>query len=125
LIALAVEVARTLKPIGRKARPGGSETRLTKHQQQIRAWLAPPDGSRGLRLTKAHELLARLGVEVPYSSLHRFAVQYCGFHERNAYQIVIDGESFRKRQRPGEHAARPPRDGPRRRRTSRSWRARA
>jgi DNA replication protein DnaC len=42
----------------------------------------------------------------------------------NAYQIVIDGESFRKRQRPGEHAARPPRDAPRRRPTSRRWRAR-
>jgi DNA replication protein DnaC len=43
----------------------------------------------------------------------------------NAYQIVIDGESFRKRQRPGESAARSPRDAPRRRRAPRSWRARA
>jgi transposase len=87
--ALAGEVARTLKPVGRKARPGDSETRLTKHPQQIRAWLAPPDGSRGLRLTKAHELLARLGVEVPYSSLHRFAVKYCGFHERQRVTVRV------------------------------------
>ena len=43
----------------------------------------------------------------------------------NAYQVVIDGESYRKRQRPGENTARTPRDGSRRKRGLRSWRARA
>jgi len=34
----------------------------------------------------------------------------------NAYQVVMEGESYRKRQRPGEHAARPrpPRNNSRR-----------
>jgi len=79
--ALALEVARRLKPGGGEA-AGESETRLAEHHEQIRRWLAPDDGSRGLRLTKVHELLGRLGVEVPYSSLHRFTVKHCGFHER-------------------------------------------
>jgi len=43
----------------------------------------------------------------------------------NAYQVVIDGERYRKRQRPGENTARTPRDGSRRKRGLRSWRARA
>ena len=29
-----------------------------------------------------HQLLARQGVHVPYSSLHRFAAKHCGFSER-------------------------------------------
>jgi hypothetical protein len=40
---------------------------------EIGAWLPGEDGeARGLRLAKVHQLLARPGVEVPYSSLHRF-----------------------------------------------------
>ena len=44
------------------------------------------------------------------SAIDRFA--------HNAYQVVLEGESFRKRQRPGENGARPrpPRNAPRRRR---------
>jgi len=86
---LALKVARTLKPIGREARPGDSEALLTQHAEQIRQWLAPENGSRGLRLTKAHEILGRLGIEVPYSSLHRFAVKHCGFHERQRITVRV------------------------------------
>jgi len=44
----------------------------------------------------------------------------------NAYQVVIDGESYRKRQRPGENTARAPRDllVSRRKRAARNWRTR-
>lgn len=87
--ALAVEVARNLKPVGRKARAGDSETRLAAHRQRIRQWLVPEDGGRGLRLTKVHELLGRQGIEVPYSSLHRFAVKHCGFQERRRITVRV------------------------------------
>jgi len=43
----------------------------------------------------------------------------------NAYQVVIDGESYRKRQRPGEHTARPPRNASRRKPGPKSWRTRS
>ncbi|HSD10336.1 MAG TPA: IS21 family transposase, partial [Candidatus Binatia bacterium] len=70
--ALALEVARRLKPIGGEG-AGESEARLVEHREQIRKWVVPEDGSRGLRLTKVQDLLERLGVRVPYSSLYRFA----------------------------------------------------
>jgi len=34
---------------------------------------------QGVRLSKARRLLARQGVEVPYATLHRFAVAELGF----------------------------------------------
>jgi transposase len=86
--ALALEVARGLKPIRSEDTVAGeSEARLVEHREQIRQWIAPEDGSRGLRLTKVQELLGRLGVEVPYSSLHRFATKHCGFHERQRITV--------------------------------------
>jgi transposase len=87
--ALALEVARSLKPVGRKAWAGKSEPRLTAHREQIHQWLVPEDGSRGLRLTKVHELLGRQKIEVPYSSLHRFAVKHCGFQERKRITVRV------------------------------------
>jgi hypothetical protein len=36
-----------------------------------------------------HELLGRLGLEVPYTSLHRFAVKHCGFQERNRITVRV------------------------------------
>lgn len=87
--ALALEVARTLKPVGRKAWAGDSEPRLAAHRERIRQWLVPEDGSRGLRLSKVHELLGRQGIEVPYSSLHRFAVKHCGFHQRQRITVRV------------------------------------
>jgi len=87
--ALALKVARSLKPVGRKAQAGESELRLVEHREQIRQWLVPEDGSRGLRLTKVHELLGRQGIEVPYSSLHRFAVKHLGFQERRRITVRV------------------------------------
>jgi hypothetical protein len=46
----------------------------------------------GLRLTKIHRLLARSQVHIPYSTLHRFAVQELGFGRKAATVPVADGE---------------------------------
>ena len=79
---LASQVFRRLSP-GADRGPGDAEQLLLEHAEQIRSWLRPgPEEKRGLRLTKIHQLLARQGVEVPYSSLHRFAVKHCGFSDR-------------------------------------------
>jgi hypothetical protein len=84
---LAAEVGRRLSPAGERG-PGEAETELLPHQEQIRQWLTvKPGEKRGLRLTKVHELLARRGVHVPYSSLHRFAIKHCGFAERRRITV--------------------------------------
>jgi transposase len=77
--ALALAVVAVLRPGTKDRQPGSSETLLAPHQSRLRAWLVPEDGSRGLKLSKVHELLAREGIKVPYSSLHRFVVTHCGF----------------------------------------------
>jgi len=81
---LAVAVAQRVRPVRTSAEPGASQARLWPHREQIRAWLEPATGERGLRLAKVRELLARQGVDVPYSSLHRFAVAHCRFATRRA-----------------------------------------
>jgi transposase len=80
--ALAAAVAARHHPAkGRGA--GEAEERLLPYRERVEAWLKPSAREkRGLRLTKVHQLLAREGIEVPYSSLHRFAVKHCGFSER-------------------------------------------
>jgi hypothetical protein len=79
---LAGEVAARLRPGPRERGPGESEERLGPHREQICTWLKAAEPGRGLTLTKVHKLLRRQGVEVPYSSLHRYAVQHCGFGRR-------------------------------------------
>ncbi len=82
---LAAAVAARHSP-GRDRGPGEVEALLLPHRERIKKWLKPEGPElgqkRGLRLTKVHTLLARQGVVVPYSSLHRFAVNHCGFGER-------------------------------------------
>lgn len=76
---LAGEVCRRHRPAGDRG-PGEVEDELLAHRERITEWLTPPPGQkRGLKLTKVHRLLERLGVRVPYSTLHRFAVKHCGF----------------------------------------------
>lgn len=53
----------------------------------IRGWLGD-----GLSLTNVHGKLVRRGVDVPYRTLHRFAVARCGFGRRAATVRVVDGE---------------------------------
>lgn len=79
---LAVGVARRLSPAGERG-AGEIEQLLLPYADKIRAWLEPAaQEKRGLRLSKVHQLLLREGVEVPYSSLHRFAVKHCGFADQ-------------------------------------------
>ena len=88
--AVASAVARRLRPVRKQEAPGESEALLLPHQAQIEAWLRAEDGGRrGLRLSKVHQLLARQGVEVPYSSLHRFAVGHCGFHAARRLTVRV------------------------------------
>lgn len=89
---LAVRVFRKLQPQG--AEPGESEVLLLPHAKQIRKWLTPePGAKRGLRLTKVQKLLERRGIEVPYSSLHRFAIKHCGFSDRRRMTVrMADSE---------------------------------
>jgi transposase len=43
-------------------------------------------------MVKIEQLLARRGVVVPYRTLHRFAVERCGFGVRGTTVRVVDGE---------------------------------
>ena len=84
---VAREVAARVRPVRDEVSPGESQVQLLPHREQIRAWLSPEDERRGLRLTKVQQLLARKGVAVPYSSLHRFAVDQCGFADRRRLTV--------------------------------------
>jgi len=86
---LAASVARSVRPVSDDEGLGAIEAQLMPQRAAIRQWVSPEDGSRGLRLAKVHELLARHGIEVPYSSLHRFAVSYCGFRERRRVTVRV------------------------------------
>lgn len=77
--ALAAALEQQARPAATRG-AGDVAVTLLPHAAQIRAWLEPPPTERrGLRLTKVHQLLGRLGVHVPYSSLYRFAKAHCGF----------------------------------------------
>jgi transposase len=52
---------------------------LGAHRAQIEAWLG---GDRPLRLVRVHELLAREGVQVGYTTLRRFTRRELGWHKR-------------------------------------------
>ncbi|MBM4419855.1 MAG: hypothetical protein FJ033_16350 [Chloroflexi bacterium] len=86
---LAAAVARSVRPVTEDAGLGAIEAQLLPQRAEIRQWVSPEDGSRGLRLSKVHALLRRQGITVPYSSLHRFAVSYCGFHERRRVTVRV------------------------------------
>lgn len=64
--------------MGRPGAPmaaGQAEQQLKPRSDQIRGWL----NKDHLLLTKVHELLAREGLLVSYSALHRFARKWCDF----------------------------------------------
>jgi hypothetical protein len=79
--SLAVRVLARLRPGPKDPEPGQTEEVLLRYREQIQEWLAGVEGERGrgLTLTKVRRLLGRQGIEVPYSSLHRFAVTHCEF----------------------------------------------
>lgn len=88
---LAGRVLARLRPGPRDAAPGPSEQALAEQEARIRAWLAIDEpGRKGLKLRKVHTLLAREGVVVPYSSLHRWAVRELGFGRQVATVRMAD-----------------------------------
>jgi hypothetical protein len=75
------------------AKPGGTEEVLLQRRVQIQEWL-----EQDLLLSKVHELLAREGILVPYSSLHRFAQKWCDFGKKTSITVrKLEGK-------PGEFA---------------------
>jgi transposase len=93
LIGLVVEAVRPARPGGH----GAAWEVLLEHEQQIRVWVS--GGARDgvtcepLSVVKIEELLARMGVRVPYRTLHRFAVERCGFRSGRGTTVrVADGD---------------------------------
>ena len=66
---------------------GAAWERLLLVEDEIRGWVGEE-----LQLTNIHGKLERRGVAVPYRTLHRFAVERCGFGRRMATVRVADGE---------------------------------
>ncbi len=67
---------------------GAAWESLLGQERRIRDWIENED----LQLTNIHGKLTRLGVNVPYRTLHRFAVERCGFGRRQPTVRVADGE---------------------------------
>ncbi len=84
LIGAVIAAVRPARPDGH----GGSWEELSAREVQIRAWV----GKDGLSIVKIEELLARSGCVVPYRTLHRFAVERCGFRVKSTTVRVVDGE---------------------------------
>ena len=93
--ALSDELIGAVVAAVRPARPNGhgvSWDLLLAHQEQITAWVAGGKGHDPLSVVKIEELLARQGCVVPYRTLHRFAVERCGFRVKTTTVRVNDGE---------------------------------
>jgi transposase len=93
LIGVVVEAVRPARLNGH----GASWEALLAREEQITAWVNGEhgrDGERGepLSIVKIEELLARQGCVVPYRTLHRFAVERCGFRVRSTTMRINDGE---------------------------------
>lgn len=84
---LVGEVCLRVRP-ARPAGRGAAWEALGPEKERIKAWI---DKDK-LNLVKIHDLLSRNGVEVPYRTLHRFAVAECGFGRRQPTVRVADGE---------------------------------
>lgn len=88
LVGLVVEAVRPVRPNGH----GTSWEVLLGNEERIRGWVSGGRGLDPLSIVKIEELLARQGVVVPYRTLHRFAVERCGFRAKTTTVRVVDGE---------------------------------
>jgi len=88
LVGVVVDAVRPVRPNGH----GPSWELLLAHEDQIRAWVTGGEGQAPLSIVKIEELLTRQGVRVPYRTLHRFAVERCGFRAKTTTVRVVDGE---------------------------------
>lgn len=84
LIGQVVAAVRPARPAGH----GAAWESLLAHEARIRDWIEKDE----LQLTNIHGKLTRLGVVVPYRTLHRFAAERCGFGRRQTTLRVADGE---------------------------------
>jgi transposase len=80
LIGQVCEAVRPSRPDGH----GQSWRVLLGEQDTIKDWI-----DHGLTVVKIHELLARRGVEVPYRTLMRFAVERCGAGRRPKATVPV------------------------------------
>lgn len=108
LVGAVVEAVRPVRPNGH----GATWEALIQHEEQIAKWVKGADGQEALSIVKIEELLARKGCPVPYRTLHRFAVERCGFRARSTTVRVADGEpgvacGRRRRSRPRGGTAQP------------------
>jgi transposase len=84
--ALLGQVINAVRP-QRAQGHGLAWDRLLAVEAEIAGWV-----EEGLQLTNVHGKLSRRGVVVPYRTLHRFAVERCGFGRHRATLRVADGE---------------------------------
>jgi transposase len=90
LAALTDELIGEVVAAVRPARPNGhgaSWEALAAREEQVRGWVEDD-----LSIVKIEELLARSGCVVPYRTLHRFAVERCGFRVKTTTVRVADGQ---------------------------------
>jgi len=93
--ALSDELIGAVVAMVRPARPNGHGAAwdlLLAHEEQITKWVDGCEGQPPLSIVKIEELLARQGCVVPYRTLHRFAVERCGFRVKRTTVRVNDGE---------------------------------
>ena len=83
LIGEVVQVVRPVRPGGH----GQAWGQLGACQEQISKQV-----KQGLSVVKIGVLLERQGIVVPYRTLHRFCVEWCGFGRTAATVRVADGE---------------------------------
>ena len=88
LIGAVVAAVRPARPNGH----GQAWDLLLTRQEQITAWVDGGEGQPALSIVKIEELLARQGCVVPCRTLHRFAVERCGFGGKSTTVRVNDGE---------------------------------
>jgi transposase len=84
LVGAVIAAVRPARPSGH----GAAWEVLLGHEARIRNWIENDE----LQLTNIHGKLVRLGVTVPYRTLHRFAAERCGFGRRQPTVRVADGE---------------------------------
>lgn len=88
LVGAVVSAVRPSRPNGH----GGAWEALLACEEQVKKWVAGGQGEPALSIVKIEELLARQGCVVPYRTLHRFAVERCGFRVKTTTMRINDGE---------------------------------
>jgi transposase len=80
------QVVDRVRPVRADGRHGASWAVLEARHEQIRGWV-----EQGLQVEKIRLKLVRLGVQVPYRTLHRFCVERCAFSRGKTTVRVLDG----------------------------------